>query len=185
MCFSSFFFLGFTIFRIVEWSRPRYRRGVTLRTRKSLSLPCREDVARATETRREGLGKGSSHFLYLFVTHSPRRAHIFFSPVRPQVFSLPAFFPSRCPPQREDEQRHSAGDKSRISCCWRCTRSEGGLPEPAATAAAPPLTFRGRNLSVADDPLKRICPRTRQCMALRAATREVIQRHATSPTRLT
>jgi len=43
-----------------------------------------------------------------------------------------------------------------------------------AVAPPPPLTFRGRNLSLADDPLKRICPYTRQCTALRAATREVI-----------
>jgi len=86
----------------------------------------RWNVARTRRFR----GKGSSYFLYLFVTHSLRRAHSF------SLLSIPKFFlssflslemPSGCAREVlvENEQRHSAGDKSRISCYWRCTRSEG------------------------------------------------------------
>lgn len=73
--------------------------------------------------------------------------------------------------------RRPAGDKSRISCF------------PAVHSLGRRLRRRrvgGGNLSLADDPLKRIRPRSRQMYAttlLRAATREVIQRHATRPTR--
>lgn len=100
---------------------------------------------------------------------------LFFSPlVCPQVFFPPGFLSrARREDPAGDEQRHSAGDKSRISCY-------GGALVRKATVPPPPLTFRGRNLSLADDPLKRICPHTRQRTALRAATREVIQRHATT-----
>lgn len=96
----------------------------------------------------------------------------------PDFLSLEMLSRARREDLAGDEQRHSAGDKSRISCY-------GGALVRKAAVPPPPLTFRGRNLSLADDPLKRICPHTRQCTALRAATREVIQRHATSPTRLT
>jgi len=124
------------------------------------------------ETRREGLVLLSVSVCDAFSTQGA----LFFSLVHPQVFfPFGAFFPSRCPPVRA---RTSAGTSSAILPATKVEfLATGGALVRKATA---PLTFRGRNLSLADDPLKRIYPHTRQCTALRA-TREVIQRHATSP----
>lgn len=131
------------------------------------------------ETRRVGLVLLSVSVCDAFSTQGA----LLFSPgSSPSFFPSQAFFPSRCPPVRA---RTSPGTSSAILPATKVEflATVGALVRKTA-APPPPLTFRGRNLSLADDPLKRICPHTHQC-ALRAATREVIQRHATGPPRLT
>lgn len=117
--------------------------------------------------------------VYLFLTHSPRKdAPLFFLSFLAEFFSLPSDFLSLdALPRGSRRQRHSAGDKSRISCYVGALAWKAALPPLSPPLL--PLLPGGGNLSLADDPLKRICPRTRQCTTLRAATREVIQRHAT------
>lgn len=141
---------------IVDWCHPPDVKTVVFTISWNIARAKRREREREKRAR-----KGSSYFLYLFLTHSPRRAYSSSLPSVPKFFSLPAFFPSRCSPVRA---RILSGTSSAI---LPATKVEflaiGGALVRKATAPPPPLTYRGRNLSLADDPLKRICPRTRQC----------------------
>lgn len=144
------------------------------------------------------VSKGESYFLYLLVTHSSRLRALFFfslSLVLDSLFFLPPcrFFFSSMPFHARKasfsggEQRRSAGDKSRISCsccalAWK-RRRHYRRRRCRRRRCHHYYICRGGNLSLADDPLKQICPRTSPIY--RTTTREVIQRHATrsTPTR--
>lgn len=167
-----------------EWSSSsrRYRRNQSPSGRENRRL-C--DIVRRLTRERKGLGGEPVASLSVSVCdafsqcvgRTPLSSRSLLSRVS-EFFSLPVLLSLDALPGEDfagGEQRHSAGDKSRISCYRAGALARKAAPPP------PPFSFWGGNLSLADDPLKRIC--TRQCTTLRAATREVIQRHATHPTR--